>query len=84
MSIWIYQKNILNHLINSNDTRPTKVLDLAIYESFEELINNIPTKRIGLSPLKKEAIKELYSIYPKDKLKNHKIIAIEIKKINTK
>lgn len=68
---------------NSKDLIPTKVLNLIVYESFEELINNIPTKRIGLSSIKSEALKELYSIYPKDKLEKYKILAIEIKKINT-
>lgn len=68
---------------NSNNIIYTQVLNLAIFNSFEELLNNIPTKRIGLSAFKNEALKELYSIYSKDKLKKHKIIAIQIKKINT-
>jgi len=68
---------------NSKDIINTKILNLMVYKSFEELIDNIPTKRIGLSDSNDDALKELYSIYPKDKLQGCKILAIEIKKINT-
>ncbi len=68
---------------NSKDIINTKILNLMVYKSFEELIDSVPTKRIGLSSTNADALKELYSIYPKDKLEGYKILAIEIKKINT-
>lgn len=65
---------------NLNDTILTTVLNIKIYDSFNDLINNISLERIGLSEPKECALSELYSIYPKEKLKEYKILAIEIKK----
>ncbi|MDU5103523.1 MAG: hypothetical protein E6240_13950 [Clostridium butyricum] len=68
---------------NSNKHILTKVIDITYFDSFLDLLNSIPRKRIGLADSKELAINELSSIYPEEKLKKYKIIAIEIKKIST-
>lgn len=65
---------------NQNKTILTTVLNLKLYNSFNELISDVPVERIGLSLCKEESLSELYSFYPKEKLQKHKILAIEIKK----
>lgn len=65
---------------NSTNYISTKVINIEIFDSFEDLLNNISTERIGLSPLKDVALNELSLIYPKEKAEKYKIIAIEIRK----
>ena len=65
---------------NSNKHILTKVIAIHYFDSFLELLNNIPIERIGLDNSKQLALNELSSIYPEEKLKKYKIIAIEIKK----
>lgn len=59
----------------------TIVTNLKIYNSFEELLNEINSFEIGLSNNKSKALKELYSIYPVNHDHKFKVLAIEIKKV---
>lgn len=59
----------------------TKIIDLKIYNSFEDLLNKISPSDVGLSNNKNIALNELYSIYPRDYCINFKILAIKIEKV---
>lgn len=62
----------------------TLVTNLKIYNSFEELLDEIDSFEIGLSHNKSKALKELYSIYPVNYSNKFKVLAIEIKKVTAK
>lgn len=67
-----YKENIIS----------TIVINLKHYDNFNDLLTNISPTRIGLSSLKKEALKELSTYYPQDKQDKYKALAIEVKKIS--
>lgn len=66
---------------NLNDVVLVKILNIYLFENFEELLNEIPSELIGLSKNKSIALNELYSIYPDYKNNSLKAIAIEIEKV---
>ena len=59
----------------------TIITNLKIYNSFEQLLNEIDSFEIGLSRNKSKALKELYSIYPINNDHKFKVLAIKIKKV---
>ncbi|WP_111937960.1 ASCH domain-containing protein [Clostridium paraputrificum] len=68
---------------NQNKEIVTKIIKISTFNSVIDLVDSVPLSRIGLSNLKSIATKEILDIYPKEKLNDHKILAIEIKKIST-
>lgn len=66
---------------SSNQMIPVTIISLNIYNNFEELLQNNNSVEIGLINSSPEnTLKQLYSIYPKEKCCQYKVLAIKFKK----
>ena len=64
-----------------NDVSPASVVNISIYDSFEDMVKLIDIKRIGNFTSSKDLLNALYNIYTKNKASNYKVLAIIIKRL---
>ena len=62
-----------------NDQLVTEVKDLIYFDSFDEMVNTLPTEKIGFEDMDKESIKNIYyQFYSKEDEKKYGIVAIKV------
>jgi len=58
----------------------TEVKDLVYFNSFDEMLNTLPIKKIGFQDLDKESVKKIYyQFYSKEAEKQCGVVAIKVK-----
>lgn len=64
-----------------SETISVEVMELKVYDNFNELLLTNPASEMGMLDLTfEDSINEFYSIYPKEKCSKYKILAIKFQK----